>query len=68
MISMELLLNLPVNHTFYLRLSYDDIPSVVFSHPPIGSVGLTEEQAKAKFGEQNIKTYVSKYVSFLFPI
>ncbi|HKJ87629.1 MAG TPA: FAD-dependent oxidoreductase, partial [Gammaproteobacteria bacterium] len=26
------------------RMDYEDIPSVVFSHPPIGTVGLTEEE------------------------
>ena len=26
-------------------------PQVVFSHPPIGCIGLTEPQAKAEFGE-----------------
>ena len=28
------------------RLDYDNIPSVVFSHPPVGTVGLTERQAR----------------------
>ena len=32
------------------KLSYDNIPSVVFSHPPMGSVGLTETQAREQFG------------------
>ncbi|SEF40947.1 glutathione-disulfide reductase [Thauera chlorobenzoica] len=31
------------------RLDYDDIPTVVFSHPPIGTVGLTEDQARSRF-------------------
>jgi len=31
------------------RLDYDDIPTVVFSHPPIGTVGLTEDQARERF-------------------
>ncbi len=35
-------------------LVYDDIPTVVFSHPPIGTVGLTEPQARKKFGDENI--------------
>jgi glutathione reductase (NADPH) len=29
------------------RLDYADIPSVVFSHPPLGKVGLTEAEARA---------------------
>ena len=37
------------------KLSYEDIPTVVFSHPPIGTVGLTEPQARKKYGDENIK-------------
>jgi glutathione reductase (NADPH) len=33
------------------RLDYDDIATVVFSHPPIGKVGLTEEEARAAHGD-----------------
>jgi len=33
------------------RLDYDNIPSVVFSHPPIGTVGLTEAQARERYGK-----------------
>ena len=32
------------------KLDYDNIPSVVFSHPPMGTVGLTEAQAREQFG------------------
>jgi glutathione reductase (NADPH) len=32
------------------RVDYENIPSVVFSHPPVGTVGLTELQAREKFG------------------
>jgi glutathione reductase (NADPH) len=31
------------------KMSYDDIPTVVFSHPPVGTVGLTEAQAIEKY-------------------
>lgn len=32
------------------KLSYDAIPTAVFTHPGIGTVGLTEAQARAQFG------------------
>jgi glutathione reductase (NADPH) len=32
------------------RLPYENIPSVVFSHPPIGTVGLTEQEARRQYG------------------
>ena len=32
------------------RLDYDNIPSVVFSKPPMGRVGLTEEEARERHG------------------
>lgn len=32
-------------------VDYDFVPSAVFSHPPIGSVGLTEEQAREVHGD-----------------
>ena len=41
------------------HLNYDNIPSVVFSHPPIGTVGLTEKQAREKF--EYIKIYQSSF-------
>jgi glutathione reductase (NADPH) len=37
-------------------VDYDTIPSAVFSHPPIGAVGLTEAQARNRFGEAKIYT------------
>jgi len=42
-------------------LNYENVPTVVFSHPPIGAVGLTEAQAKAKFGEENVKVYSTSF-------
>lgn len=42
------------------RLDYDDIPSVVFSHPPVGTVGLSETEAQARFGAA-VKCYQSRF-------
>ena len=36
------------------RLDYRNIPSVVFAEPPLGMVGLTEEEARAEHGDQVI--------------
>lgn len=42
------------------KLSYEDIPSVVFSHPTIGSVGLSEPEAREKYGDA-IKVYKTQF-------
>ncbi|WP_110882779.1 glutathione-disulfide reductase [Photorhabdus australis] len=44
-------------------LDYTNIPTVVFSHPPVGTVGLTEPQAKEQFGEGQVKTYQSSFTA-----
>jgi glutathione reductase (NADPH) len=41
-------------------LRYDQIPTVVFSHPPLGTVGLTEAEARQRHGDQ-IKTYEATF-------
>ena len=33
------------------KLVYENIPTVVFAHPPIGKVGLTEPEARERFGD-----------------
>jgi glutathione reductase (NADPH) len=41
------------------RVDYANIPSAVFSHPPIAAVGMTEGQARDRLG--TYKTYVSDF-------
>jgi len=48
------------NHQQEAKLDYDTIPTVVFSHPPIGTVGLSEEQAREQYGDA-IKVYLSSF-------
>ncbi len=43
------------------KMDYDLVPTVVFSHPAIGTIGLSETDAKAKYGEDNIKVYTSNF-------
>lgn len=45
------------------KMDYTTIPTVVFSHPAIGTVGLTEEEAIKEYGQENIKVYTSKFAS-----
>ena len=44
------------------RLSYDCIPTVVFTHPPIGTVGMTEAQARAEHGDA-ARVYTTRFNS-----
>ncbi|KAL4244266.1 Glutathione reductase [Abortiporus biennis] len=48
------------------KLSYEDVPTVVFSHPTIGTVGLTEPEARKKYGDENIKIYKSSFRALYF--
>ncbi|MBE2895771.1 glutathione-disulfide reductase [Pasteurellaceae bacterium HPA106] len=57
-LSERLFNNKPNEH-----LDYNLVPTVVFSHPPIGTVGLTEPQAKAQYGEDNVKVYTSSFTA-----
>jgi glutathione reductase (NADPH) len=49
------------------HLEYDVIPTVIFSHPTIGTVGLTEEEARAKYGE-DIKIYMSDFIGMYYAL
>ncbi|MGH8501675.1 MAG: glutathione-disulfide reductase [Gammaproteobacteria bacterium] len=44
------------------RLDYENIPTVIFSHPPIGTVGLTEDEARATHGA-TLKVYQTRFTS-----
>jgi glutathione reductase (NADPH) len=44
------------------HLDYENIPTVVFGHPPIGAVGLTEEEARARYGDAAVTVFRSGFV------
>ena len=43
------------------HLDYTLVPTVIFSHPPIGTIGLSEDAAKEQFGDDNVKIYQSNF-------
>ncbi|MBD1558569.1 glutathione-disulfide reductase [Vibrio sp. S9_S30] len=45
------------------KMDYNLVPTVVFSHPPIGTIGLTEQEAIAQYGEENVKVYTSGFTA-----
>lgn len=57
-LSERLFNNKPEEH-----LDYSNIATVVFSHPPIGTIGLTEPEAIEKFGADNVKVYKSSFTA-----
>ena len=44
-------------------MDYTNIPTVVFSHPAIGTMGLTEPEAIEQYGEDNVKVYTSGFAA-----
>lgn len=57
-LSERLFNNKPNEH-----LDYTNVPTVVFSHPPIGTVGLSEPQAREQYGEDQVKVYNSSFTA-----
>jgi len=47
-------------------MNYDNVASVIFSHPPIGAVGLDEAKARAKWGDDKIKVYKSEFINMFY--
>ncbi len=48
------------------RVDYDNIPSVVFSHPPVATVGLTEPQARA--GDEPVSVYQTRFTPMRYSL
>ncbi len=49
------------------RMDYSNIPTVVFAHPPLGSVGLGEEEARAAHGD-SVRCYRCEFVPLYYGI
>ena len=44
-----------------IAMSYENIPTAVFSDPPIGTVGLGEEEARARYGDEAIQVFRARF-------
>lgn len=51
------------NGQTHAKMDYSTIPTVIFAHPAIGTVGYTEKAAIQEFGADQVKTYTSTFAS-----
>ena len=49
------------------HLDYRLVPTVIFSHPPMGTVGLTEHEAHAEYGD-DMKVYTSGFTAMYYAL
>jgi glutathione reductase (NADPH) len=49
------------------HLDYELIPTVIFSHPPVGTIGLTEDEARRRFGDA-IRVYSSTFTPMYYAL
>jgi len=47
------------------KLLYENIATVLFTHPPIGTVGLSEEAAVKAHGAEAVRVYESRFTPML---
>lgn len=50
------------------HLDYENIPTVVFTHPTIATIGLSEEEALAKYAASEVKIYRSRFTPMYFAL
>ena len=56
------------NNRTDLVMNYENIATVIFTHPPIGVVGHTEASAKKTFGEEKVKVYKSQFTNMFYSL
>ena len=50
------------------HLDYTNIPTVVFGHPPIGTVGMTEAAARDEFGDAAVTVFSASFVPMYYAL
>lgn len=44
-----------------LSMNLEKVPTVIFSHPPVGTIGLAEHEARKKYGHNAVEVYTSVF-------
>jgi len=47
-------------------MSYENVATVIFSHPPIGTVGMSEADARKQFGDENVEVFNSSFINMFY--
>ena len=63
LLSDRLFAGAPLDETI---MDYSEIPTVVFSHPPLAVQGLTEAEAVAEYGADQVECYQTTFVNMLY--
>jgi len=48
------------------KMDYVNVPSVIFTHPPCASIGISEKEARAQYKDDEIKVYKSKFTNMYY--
>lgn len=49
------------------HLDYRLVPTVIFSHPPMGTIGMTEAEARAEYGDA-VKVYLARFTAMYYAL
>lgn len=50
------------------KMDYTNIPTVIFSHPPIGTVGMSEQEANEEYGVEEVHVYTSSFTNMYYAL
>ena len=49
-----------------LKMNYSNIATVIFSHPPIGTCGMSEKDALKTYGEDKVEVFKSQFTNMYY--
>lgn len=54
------------NNEVNSHLDYNLVPTVIFTHPPVASIGMSIQEAEATYGKKNITVYQTKFSAMYY--